>query len=445
MKKLNNKLSAFARDRLWPLIKTRLPLVILGTALLITVVMILARPRDVPAPRAERAWIVDVQRVDYRTINPTLELFGSVQSPQDADLSAGIEATVNDVPVRDGETVLEGQLLVVLDDRDATLTLRQRQADIHEIEAQSSFADRQIEINRIALEQEKDLLGIAQTRFDRAKELLDLGRLSRSDFENATENLKRAQLSLNRSDLALEESRIRLNERQAQLERAQALHDQAALDVARTRVLAPFDGIVSGIQVSEGDRVRVGDSLMRLQNPSTVEVRTQVPADYVQSINQGLRTEDAITAVVQIDDGTVMGRITRVSGLIREGSGGVDSFIGFYAPPIGLRLGSTVRVLLQLPAETGVIAVPAEAVYGLNRIYKVSNDRMMKVDVQRVGERALEDGSTEVIIRSPELTNSDTIIVTKIANAADGLLVKIAEKEPASAQIPTASNTRRGG
>jgi HlyD family secretion protein len=439
MKNLPKFLSGFMQDKFWPVVRGRLPLFILGTALLVTTVMILTRPRDVPAARSERAWTVDVLPVNYGSINPTLELFGSVQSPQDADLSAGIEATVNDVPIRDGETVVEGQLLVVLDDRDANLTLRQRQADILEIQAQSSFADRQIEINRVAFKQEKDLLDIVKTRFDRAKELLDLGRLSRSDFENATENLKRGQLALNRADLALEESRIRLNERQAQLERAQALHGQAALDVARTRVLAPFGGIVSGVQVSEGDRVRVGDSLMRLQNPSSVEVRTQVPADYVQSINQGLLTKDAISAAVEMDDGIVMGRITRVSGLIREGSGGVDSFIGFYSPPLGLRLGSTVRVLVQLPAETGVIGVPAEAVYGRDRVYKVVNDRMKKVDVERVGERSLKDGRTEVIIRSPELTSSDAIIVTKIANAADGLLVKMVGKKTA------ASHSSQGG
>jgi multidrug efflux pump subunit AcrA (membrane-fusion protein) len=178
---------------------------------------------------------------------------------------------------------------------------------------------------------------------------------------------------------------------------------------------------------------------MRLQNPSSVEVRTQVPADYVQSINQGLLTKDAISAAVEMDDGIVMGRITRVSGLIREGSGGVDSFIGFYSPPLGLRLGSTVRVLVQLPAETGVIGVPAEAVYGRDRVYKVVNDRMKKVDVERVGERSLKDGRTEVIIRSPELTSSDAIIVTKIANAADGLLVKMVGKKTA------ASHSSQGG
>ena len=444
MKKLHKNPSAFVRDKVWPLMKPRLPLVILGTALLIAAVMIIARPRDVTAPRAERAWIVDVLPVNYRTTNPTLELFGSVQSPQDADLSAGIEATVNDVPVRDGETVEEGQLLVVLDDRDAQLTLRQRQADILEIKAQSSFSKRQIEINRIALEQEKELLGIAQTRFDRAKELLDLGRLSRSDFENATENLKRQQLSLNRSELALEESRIRLDERSAQLERAEALLGQAELDLARTRVLAPFGGVISEGSVSEGDRVRVGDTLMRLQNPLSVEVRTQIPADYVPSINQGLRTGVDITADVQIDDGSVQGHLTRISGLIREGSGGVDSYVGFYEPPVGLRLGSTVRVLLQLPPESNVMAIPAEAVYGRNRIYKVAGDRMLKVDVERVGERALEDGSTEVIVRSPELDSSDAIIVTKIANAADGLLVKITGQEQAPPSATAASNTRPG-
>lgn len=419
-------------------VKKRLPLVIIGTAILVTVLLIMSRPRDIPVSRGERAWVVDVIPVSYKSIEPMIELFGSVQSPQDAELSAGFEATVNAVRVRDGETVLPGQLLVVLDDRDAVLSLKQRQADVREIEAQIAFASRQLEINSLAFQQEKELIALSQSRFSRSEELFGLGRLSRSDFENATENLKRQQLSSNRAELAMEESVIRLEERRAQLDRAEALYSQAELDVERTSITAPFGGVISELRVSEGDRVRVGDNLMRLQNPRSVEVRTQVPASYTPSITDGIAEGVTMPATISIDRGGIVGSLLRISGQTREGSGGVDSYIGFSQPPIGLRLGSTVRVVLQLPPHDNVMAVPAEAIYGRNLLYKLSDTRMESVQVERLGERTSPNGNAEVIVRSPKLSKNDKVIVTKLANAADGLLVTVSDtvKETTASIIP---------
>lgn len=410
---------------IWTAMKKRLPLVIIGGAILIAAVMIVSRPNDAPAPRGERAWVVDVQPVDFSDINPTLELFGSVQSPQDAELSAGIEATVNGVRIKDGASVLAGELLVVLDDRDAQLTLQQRLADVLEIEAQIEFAKRQIETNQLAYEQENDVLELSESRFDRAKELSELGRLSRSDFENATENFKRQQLAVSRAKLAVDESRIRLNEREAQLQRADALKSQAELDVERTRISAPFGGFISDVRVSQGDRVRVGDVLMRLQNPDSIEVRTQVPATYVPAINDGLRRGIQMPADVFLDGQRTAGQLVRISGQTREGSGGVDSYVGFTTPPLGMRLGSTVRVVLRLPPEDNVIAIPSEAIYGRDRLYKLADGRMKSVTVERVGERMTPQGDAEVIVRSPDLNNTESVIITKLSNAGDGLLVRV--------------------
>lgn len=423
---IKSKLSAgLTPSAVWETAKQRLPLVIVGGALLLAAIMVMSRTNDTPAPRGERAWIVDVQPVNFDQINPTLELFGSVQSPQDAELSAGIEATVNGVRIKDGASVIDGELLVVLDDRDAQLTLRQRQADILEIEAQIEFAKRQIETNQLAYDQEKDVLELSKSRFERAKELSEAGRLSRADFENSTENYKRQQLSVSRANLAAAESQIRLNERRAQLERAEALKSQAELNVERTRVTAPFGGFISDVQVSQGDRVRIGDALMRLQNPESIEVRTQVPAAYVPAINVGLSRGVTMPADVFLDGIRTPGELVRISGQTREGSGGVDSYIGFSTPPLGMRLGSTVRVVLQLPPEDDVIAVPAEAIYGRDRLYKLADSRMKSVTIERVGERMTPDGDAQVIVRSPELANDESVIVTKLSNAGDGLLVRI--------------------
>jgi len=133
--------------------------------------------------------------------------------------------------------------------------------------------------------------------------------------------------------------------------------------------------------------------------------------------------------------------LLRVSGQTSAGSGGVDSFIGVQEGMTGLRLGSTVRVILELPAEDNVIAVPGEAVYGSNLLYKLNVDRMQMIEFERVGEREYGNGATEVLARTSLLTSGDQIILTKLANAADGLLVQPSASAIASDSPTTLSNS----
>lgn len=400
------------------------PALIILAALFVVIVLILTRPSNEPRQRPEKAWAVEVINVQPQAVKPDLELFGQVQSPQDSQLSAGIEAVVRSMPARDGVSVEKGEVLLLLDDRDAKLALQQAEADLREARAQQNFARIRIERTRQAFAKEQELLEISAERASRAEQLFAEGLLSRADRETAEENLARQQLALNQAELAYEENNAKLLELDARIARISAERDAAAIDLERTRVTAPFGGVISDLQVSEGDRVRVGDALMRLQNPAAIEIRAQLPSRVARSIKDSLQEGAAVLAEVEVDGLWLRGRLLRVSGQTSAGSGGVDSFIGIEAGMSGLRLGSTVRVLLRLPEENNVIAVPAEAIYGSNRLYKLDGDRMLMLEVERVGERALSDGRTEVLIRSSALNRNEKIIVTKLANAADGLLVE---------------------
>lgn len=421
-------------------------MIIIGIALLVVVALVMTRPDNEPKVRQERAWAVDVIEVEPQAVSPTLELFGQVQSPQDAELSAGIEAVVLDMPVRDGVSVREDDVLLVLDDRDARLSLQQAAADLREAEAQRRFARIRISRSEQAFKKEQELLRISEQRATRAEELFSEGLLSTADRETAAENLARQQLALNQAELAFEENKVKLLELDARIARITAQRDAAQIDLERTQVRAPFDGVISDLQVSEGDRVRVGDTLMRLQNPAAIEIRAQLPARIARSIRESLQEGAAIGASIEADDRQLPGQLLRVSGQTSAGSGGVDSFIsvagGVNPGMTGLRLGSTVRVLLQLPEQNNVIAVPAEAIYGNDRLYKLNGDRMLMVDIERVGERALADGRTEVLVRTPQLARKEKIIVTKLANAADGLLVapSLPGGQPSSAVAPAAAD-----
>ncbi len=412
------------------------PVVILLGAILVSGILIATRPQSAPVQLPERAWSVAVMPARAETIQPTLELYGRVESPEDAELTAAVEADVIRVLVKDGDSVAAGTQLLILDDQDARLELLQREADVQEIDVQIRLEQRRLVRNREALDKERELLELAEKNEERVRSLYDDKLVSLANVDDSTEELKRQQLSVTSRVLAIEESELRIGQLRAQLTRAQALREKSQLTVDRTRIAAPFAGTISEVEISVGDRVRVGDSLMRLHNPDSLELRTQIPTRFANRIRAALNRSETLGASIDTGGGNYVATLERISGQTRQGSGSVDAFLRFDQAPRSTQLGATVQVLLSLPAEGDAIAVPAEAIYGRNRIYTVQGERMMSLDVERLGERTLGSGTSEIIIRSPELTAEDLIITTKVSTAADGLLVAVRETDAGDGGSP---------
>jgi multidrug efflux pump subunit AcrA (membrane-fusion protein) len=401
------------------------PVTVLVGALVVASALIMSRPERPAISIPEKAWSIEVIPAAPAAIRPTLELDARIQSPEDSRLSAGIEAEVLEVLVQDGDEVAAGDVLAVLDDRDARFELLQRDADVQEIRAQINLEKQRLRRNKEALFKEEELLEITVSNAERSRSLYKDNLVSLSNVDESADKLKRQELAVTSRQLTIEESEIKVLQFKAQLQRAEALRDMSQLMVDRTQVVAPFAGLISEVDASVGDRIRVGDELMRLHNPEVLELRTQVPTRFASRVRDALSAGLKIDAQAQVGGREYPMALERLSGQTREGSGSVDAYLAFEAPPQDAPLGSTVQLVLSLPAEIDAIAVPAEAVYGRNRIYKVEGERMVAVDVERLGERLLPDGRSEVLIRSATLKPEDRIITTKISSAANGLLVNV--------------------
>lgn len=416
----------------------RTPFIILGVAVAGMVLLVLTRPSQEKAPRPERAWQVATQAVAKESLRPTLSLYGRIESPRDATLTSALEADVIDVVVQEGAQVGEGDLLVKLDDRDARLDLMQRQADVDDLSAQVQLEKKRLARNTEVLEKEKELLALAEKNAARVAELYKDNLLSQANVDDSSETLKRQQLGVAQRELALEESELGIVQLRARLTRARALRDQSKLELDRTELRAPFAGLVSGLDVSPGDRVRQGDPIVNVFDPARLEVRTQIPTRYAPDIRRGLASDIDMPVQVLADGNRLEAAVTRLAGQTRAGSGGVDAFVEFGQPVEGLKLGSTVAVNLSLPPVDEVIAVPAEAIYGRDQLFRVVDGRMQQLQVERVGEQIADDGTTLALVRSLRLTADDEIVVTKLANPVDGLLVdsvaapQVAERATAS-------------
>jgi multidrug efflux pump subunit AcrA (membrane-fusion protein) len=398
--------------------------------------MLKTKPKNDPIKIEEQAWVVTVVSVAPAALSPTLTLYGRVESPRAATLRAptqslNVNPKVIEVAVLEGETVKKGDILIRLEDSDSIFNLKQRQADIVDIKAQIDLEKQRHANNLSALTHDEALLQLMQTSVERLRELKLKKVSSQSALEEAQQAVERQMLAVINRHLDIKNYKARLAQLQAKQARALAQRDLIRLELARAQITAPFTGIIADVFVAVGDRVRGGDTLLLIYDNAALEVRAQIPSRYQGAVLDALAAGHQLQAHTQVHKKTLLLQLDRVSGQINPDSGGIDGLFGIIKGANLLRLGQFITLSLSLPKQAGVVALPFEAVYGLNRIYKLVDGRMTGLTIERVGEQVLPSGKSQILVRSPALQGLNTgdyqVIVTQLPNAMDGLKVRVSD------------------
>lgn len=404
-----------------------LPLFFLGVGVVVFIQLKSSGPEDRPASPVERSWPVEAATVEFKELAPTVRLYGRIESPRESRLRAALAADVVSSSVLVGQAVKQGQSLIQLDDSDARLTLAQREADLAEIQAQIKSENNRHATDMALLRQDEQLLALAQTSLDRAMKLAETQSGSQANVDSALEAVARQTLALTIRQNTIEDHPARLAQLRARLKRAEAMRDQATQNLERTQITAPFDGRVTEVHVSPGDRTHPGEPLVSLFDMDYTEVRAQIPNRYLTKLRNSLRQKDRIRASTTMDGVDVPLTLVRLAGKIESGDGGVDGF--FQLPPDhpALELGRTLAILVTLPAEEGVFALPVTAVYGADAAYRIKDSRLERVRLQRVGEYRNGEWGSWSLFRSDDLKPGDVILTGQLPNAVEGLRVEVVE------------------
>lgn len=409
------------------LLKMILPLVILGVAIAGFMLFKATRAVAPPVVAQEKSWRVNVIEVTPKSLTPSLLLYGTVEAPQQAEIRAAVTADVAQIGIREGQTVAAGDLLVMLDNRDLTLSLRQREADFQEIAAQIASERARHAANREALSREQALLQLAERAVARAKNLNARKMTSESAVDEALQAIEKQALALNIRQLEVDDHAARLAQLQARRARAEALRDQARLDLTRAKITAPFAGRVVQAPVAVGDRVRPGDLLLEMYPVDDLEIRAQLPFRALSAVHAALMADQPLPATATVDGQRIVAQLDRLGGETGRNTGGLDALFQVTAGAERLILGRVLTLLMDLPLEDNVVALPFEALYGLDRVYRLEDGRMAAVTVERVGEQRDAEGQVRVLARSPDLQAGDRIITTQLPNAITGLKVEVKE------------------
>jgi len=369
-----------------------LPLLILVAGIAGFVLLKMTRPEPAVVTATERSWRVEVQPLTPGTHRPVLSLYGEVVAPEQLTVTATLAGRIAQRPVREGQRVSAGDLLVALDAADIQPALAQAEAQLADLQAQIRSEQVRYSNDRKALVSELAIRDNARRQLERTRALVERNLASREALEAATDALARAELTVS-----------------------------TRRDARRARATAPFDGVVTGIQVAAGDQVSRNQPLLSVYPLQGLELRARVPgvfrAELLQALNSGIRL------FAHSDDGAYRFELIRFAGTADPA--GTDAILALQGDPDGLRPGGLLTVTLERPERPDTVTIPFSALYGADSVYLMDGQqRMQRVTVERLGEARSANGERQLVVAGEGLSAGALLITTHLPNAMTGLKVE---------------------
>jgi RND family efflux transporter MFP subunit len=201
----------------------------------------------------------------------------------------------------------------------------------------------------------------------------------------------------------------------------------ARRDLGRTRVYAPFAGVVAARHVEQGDRVSPGTPLFDLIAPSRVEVEVALPAGRYGDVAEGARIRLRLRedAAMLVDT-----RVTRIGPRIDPEARTFPVYVDLDDDDVASPVPPGAHVVADVdgPLHAGVLPVPREAFLG-DRVFAlvredgegapVARERRPRVRAWLPGLALVEPGD------GPEdLGDGDVVVVSNLEDIADGSRVR---------------------
>ncbi|MBJ9954206.1 MULTISPECIES: HlyD family efflux transporter periplasmic adaptor subunit [unclassified Acinetobacter] len=302
----------------------------------------------------------------------TVETDNAYVGAETAEITSMVSGQVAEVLVSDTQQVKKGDVLAIIDNRDAKIAVAEAEAALTKAKRQytqssanSSSLSSQIlvstdDINsaKAQVAQAEVAYQQAQQEFARRQQLSATGAISKEEFSKAQSALNNAKASVDVAKAALAQTESKRKAAQSNLDAnealirgtsqsstpdvlvAQAKLDQALLDLQRTEIKAPLDGIVARRSIQIGQRVAPGASLMKIVPIADLYVDANFKESQLKNVKVGQK------ATLTSD---LYGKNVEYHGTVIGFSGGTGS--AFALIPAQNATGNWIKVVQRLPVR----------------------------------------------------------------------------------------------
>jgi len=400
---------------------------------------------------AERSVTARTVIAEAVPVRPVVRGFGVVRPAQSWQAVAEVTGaiTYRHPELETGNVIAAGTRVLEIDRERYEIALRQAEADIAALDAESRQIEVEAENTLSLLSIESDRLELAETDLRRVRELVEQGTSPQARLDEQS----RATLQVRRGVQELQNALALIPVRQARLAaqsaRAGAARDNARRDLAMTRIETPFDLRVGEVGVERHQFVTAGQTLLSADGVERAEITAQVPIESFPrlmgaaaeasgvSFEAGNREAvlgqiDAEIRLVSNPGQVWQGHVIRIGNALDAQARSVPVVIAVdrpYAgvsPPQRLPLvpNMYVEAVLTGPSVGERIALPAHAVHGGNTVYLRDAEGRLELRAVTLGwrqgdEAVIEDG----------IAPGDEVILDDIVPALPRLRVIAAETD----------------
>jgi len=411
------------------LIKYSIPILILSIAIVIVMALVRSKPVATQKQVEELAWNVTAQKAEFSAHKPIIRLYGQLISRSPIEISSAIEAQVEKRWVENGEYVNKDQVLLTFDPTKYQLVHEQRKAETEEIEFQIKDEINRYETDKELLQKEKKLLQIAENAVRRAQTLEKSEMASDSQMDDALKSSLTQQIAITQRASAIRNHSTRLSQLKSKLAQAKTRLALAKQDFDFTEIRSPVNGYIHNVSVNLGEQVSRGKVIISLFDSEQREIRALLPEKYSYLLQKALSEKEDLIGFAETENYQKSIKLDRVSGNIDRGLAGSYVYFKLSEPGDVFLTGQTLDITLNLPAVENSIALPHDALYGTDSIYKIVDDHLQRLEIDWLGETLIDKRNARILIRSPDIGVEDLLLTSKFANAAHGLKVNISDEK----------------
>jgi HlyD family secretion protein len=207
---------------------------------------------------------IEIANVNTTTIVETVSATGKIQPEVEVKISSMVSGEIISLPIKEGQVVKKGDLLVKINPDLYTSGLNRSVANLSGTKSGLTQADASFKE--------------AKANYDRNKTLFDKGIISKSDWDKTVASFEVAKANKQSAYFNVQSASATVNE--------------AKDNLGRTTIYAPADGTISVLNVELGERVlgtqqMAGTEILRVANLNNMEVEVDVNENDIVKIKVG--------------------------------------------------------------------------------------------------------------------------------------------------------------
>jgi RND family efflux transporter MFP subunit len=383
-------------------IKSVKQIVVLLALVGLAILLLLTAPDKEPELKQVVVPVVQVSKVGLHDLVPTETVSGRLDPARKAALHFELPGQIDARPVEPGQTVQQGEALLLLAAGDYEDALA-------EAEAQLAQERRNIQRDRELLKLSTDNYVLQKNDLDRLVKLGEDSLVSQSMLDETRIKLIQLESEVARlkSSVASAESRLTLKE---------AARNRAARNLERTRLPAPFAGTVNAVNAQVGDYVTPAQAVVDLVDAASLDLYAEVRGNVAQSLTLGQ------VVTVTVSGQQLPGEVIALQ---------IDPDPETFTHALRIRIdgdqarpGQVATVRLPLRAMQRVTAVPSTALLydeGRAFVFRLVDDTLDQVEVTP-GERV--DG-LQIVMQG--LAAGDRVVTRDVSALSHGQQVQVTD------------------